>query len=64
MLDKLVQLWRAMAQAIDSNASREIEILSILDIPQVASFAFYKHERWSDISLHHVRCLLVDESCS
>lgn len=52
----------AMAERIDSNASRKVQILPVLNIPHVASLALLEHRWWADIGRDHIRELLVHEA--
>jgi hypothetical protein len=60
--DELAHLWIAVTEGIDSNASREVQISAVLDIPEVATLAFDKHGRGSGVGLHHVWRMFADKS--
>jgi hypothetical protein len=48
-----------MPQRIDSNARREIEVPSILDIPQPTAIPLYEHWWWTDVCRDHEGGLVV-----
>ena len=51
-----------MTQGINCNPGCEVQIFSILNIPEIASFSFDEHRGWSNVGLYHVGCLFIDES--
>ena len=60
--DYLGYLRIAVSQGIDCNPGGEIEVFSVLNIPEIHSFTLDKHWRWADVGLHHEGSLFVDES--
>jgi len=50
-----------VAEGIDRDSSCEIEVSTVLHIPEVDAFAFDEHRRWADVGFYHVGCLFVDE---
>ena len=57
-------LWVAMAERVDRDASSEIEVASILNVPEIAPFAFHYHERGPHVGCYHVRRVVIDEGGS
>jgi hypothetical protein len=60
--EHLRHAWVAMTERIDRDTSREVQVLSVLDIPHVASLSFLEHRWWADIGRDHVGELLVHEA--
>jgi hypothetical protein len=52
----------AMPQRIDSNASCEVQVLPVLNIPHVASFSLFKHGRRAHVGRDHEWQLLVHKT--
>jgi hypothetical protein len=52
----------AVSQGINSNPSSQVEVFSVLHIPEVTPLASDEHWGWSHIGLDHVWGLFVDQS--
>ncbi len=50
-----------MAEGIDGYSGGEVEIFSVLNVPEVAAFAFDHHGRRADVSRYHVLGVLADD---
>lgn len=60
--EQLGHLGITVAQSIDGDSRSEVEVLSVLNIPQEATFSLLEHGRRADIGGNHVRCRLAYET--
>ena len=51
----------SMAEGVNSDAGREVQKGAVLHIVHSASFASYKHRRWSDIGRNHIASALLEK---
>lgn len=49
-----------MTESIDGDAGGEVKIVTILGIPEIASFAFDHHWGWPDVCSNHVRSVFTE----
>lgn len=42
-----------MAEGVDCDASCEVEVLAVLNIPYVGAFSFYEDWRWAGVGCDH-----------
>ena len=54
------KLLIAMAQRIDSNTRRKVQVLAVLQIPEVRALALDEDRRRARVGRHHVRDMLAD----
>ena len=52
----------AVSQGIDSDSGRKIQVFSVLNIVEIASFTLFEHRGRAHVGRDHVRELLVDET--
>lgn len=52
----------AVAQRVHGDAGGEVEVLPVLDVPEVAALAFVEDGRWPHVGGHHVGCVGADET--
>lgn len=52
----------AVAQGVDRDSGCEVEVLPVLDVVEVAAFAFVEHGRGADVGGHHVLLVRVYEA--
>ena len=61
--DQLCHLGVAVTQCVDRYAGGEVEEFPVLNVPEVAPFAFDHHGRRADIGRYHIFGMLADD-CS
>ena len=62
--EQLGHLGITVAQGIDSDSGCEVEVLSVLNIPQEATFSLLEHGRRADVGGDHVWCRLAYQTAS
>lgn len=60
--DELAELGVAVAQAVDGDAGREVEVLLVLKVPQVRTLATDEDGRRAGVRRDHVRLVVGDEA--
>jgi hypothetical protein len=46
-------LFVAVSERVDCNTGGEVQVLSVVQIVQVAALAFVEHGRWANVGGHH-----------
>lgn len=57
--EQLGHLGVAVTQSIDGDTRSEVEVLSVLNVPQETSFSLLEHGWWANIGRDHERCRLA-----
>ena len=59
--DELGHFGVAVAEGVDGYAGGEVEVFSVLNVPEVAAFAFDHHGGRADVGRYHVLGVLADD---
>ena len=59
--DQVSELGVGMAQSIDSDSGRKVQIFPVLKIPYIRAFSLYKDGGWSGVCRNHERGMLIDK---
>ena len=52
----------AVAESVHGYTGREVKISPVLNVPEKTAFTFHHHGRWTDVSWHHIRHMIIDDS--
>ncbi len=61
LCDQLAELGIAVSQRRHGDARGEVQVLPVLDIPEVRALAPDEDRGRPGVSGHHIRCMLVDQ---